>query len=72
MKIEHGIPIPPEKAVPLEVTFPELLVLEVGDSFVIPNRKFPTYTEFALWGAKHGQHHEIRQIEGDFRVWRTL
>ena len=69
-EIERGIPIPPNEKVPLDREFPELLVLEVGDSFVIPEKRFPGEVAIAMWGIKHGQRHEMREVEGGFRVWR--
>lgn len=72
MKIEHGIPIPPKSDVPLEKSFPELLQLQPGDSFVIPRKAFVSHISIALWGVKHHQEHEVRQLgDGDYRVWRT-
>jgi hypothetical protein len=72
--IEHGIPIPKEKKVGegLEIIFPELIALQPSDSFVIPEAKFPTYIEIAMWGIDHGHEHEVRRLDnGDYRVWRV-
>lgn len=72
--IEHGIPIPPYEKEPIEQRYPELLVLDVGDSFVIENAPLSTHVSVAVFSIKSGQRHELRKVEGksdDYRVWRV-
>ena len=73
-EIERGIPIPSEQRWKIEDRFPEIMALEVGDSFLIPKDKsfFPIHISVALYGIKNSMRHEVRKInDGDYRVWRT-
>jgi hypothetical protein len=70
--IERGVPIPLPQREPIERKYPELLVLEIGDSFVAKKAPFGFHIGIALFGIEHDQRHEVRQVVGDeYRVWRT-
>jgi hypothetical protein len=70
--IERGVPIPSQPRQAIEQKYPELLALEVGDSFVIRKAPLGTHMGIALFGIKCDQRHELRQLAGDdYRVWRT-
>lgn len=70
--IERGVPIPSPQHEPIERKYPELLALEIGDSFVVGKAPLGFHVEIALFGIKHDQRHEVRQVVGDeYRVWRT-
>lgn len=73
-KIEKGIPIPEDKTREAEDLYPEILLLSIGDSFVVPKEKaaMPFHVTIMLFGIKNNQRHEVRKLDnGDFRVWRT-
>jgi hypothetical protein len=72
--IEHGIPIPPSQRKSIDQKFPEIVLLQIGDSFVIPEKDsvFPIHIEVCLFGLKHDARYEVREVEnGDVRVWRV-
>lgn len=70
--IEKGVPIPTKGIRKPEDKYPELLVLNVGDSFVVHNAPIGTHVLVALFGIENDQRHEVRKISGDdFRIWRT-
>jgi len=69
--IERGLPIPPSRRESIEVRYPEMLVLEVGDSFLAKHAPLGLHIGIAMWGIKHNQRHEVRQVQGDdYRIWR--
>ena len=73
--IEKSIPIPPKSRQLIQERFPELLCLEVGNSFMIPKdqARFPLHISIAMFGIKNDQRHEVRELDnGDFRVWRVF
>jgi hypothetical protein len=70
--IERGLPIPLRPRQAIEQQHPELLALEVGDSFLIRKAPLGIHIAVAMFGIKNDQRHEVRQVEGDdYRVWRT-
>jgi hypothetical protein len=70
--IERGIPISPAQRESIEKLYPEILLLEVGDSFVASKPRLSFHISVALFGINHGQRHEVRKLDGDdYRVWRT-
>lgn len=73
--IEKNIPIPKDpKGTKIEEIFPELLQMQVGDSFVIANKdfRFGMFMAIALFGLENHQRHENRTMDnGDVRLWRV-
>ena len=69
--IESGIPIPPPQKNGLSDRYPEILCLEIGDSFLAKNAPLGLRIGIALFGIERDQRHAVRKIEGDdYRVWR--
>lgn len=76
MKLESGIPIPAYgKGISGSCKYPLLLVMQVGDSFLIPTKNtqqeaLAIQNYLSQWSKKHGQKHVTRRVDGGVRVWR--
>lgn len=70
--IEHGIPIPEIKAGTFVEVYPEILELDVDDSFLIPDAPFGLHLAVVLFGIERNQRHVVRRVEGEtYRAWRV-
>ncbi len=67
-KIEKGIPVP-EMGEASKYPFSQM---EIGDSFLIPNKK-TSQTGYMTnkYALKYGRKFVSRQVGNDVRVWRT-
>lgn len=77
IKLESGIPIPGYgKGVAGGCKYPLLLVMQVGDSFLIPTdgtcqNATGVRNYIYPWSKNHGQKHTVRIVDGGVRVWRV-
>jgi hypothetical protein len=71
--IERGLPIPESKRKTIEMEYPEILLLEVGDSFVAKEPCGGFHISVALFGINNKQMHEVCKVDGEdsYRVWRV-
>jgi len=74
IRIEKNVPLPPKRIGAPNPMY-ELVInqLEIGDSFVIPNKEGQTKVSntWAVTAKKLGKRLEYRTIEGGYRFWRV-
>lgn len=67
MQIDKNIPMPKRG---YELPFDQM---EVGDSFVVPDKVSVSYARWLIYNAQKGlsRKFRLRKIEDGYRIWRT-
>ena len=69
LKIEQGVPLPPERHSRIWLR-DALLALEVGESFIVEDKTIRTHLS-PYWKRMAPKRFTSRLVNGELRVWRT-